>query len=59
MVAKLNELLAETDASFSFTFDELKARYAKNLLRERHIAKALRIAIDDKFSTPKKRRHST
>ncbi len=56
MVAKLNELLAETDAGFSFTFDELKARYAKNLLRERHIAKALRIAIDDKFSTPEEKK---
>ncbi len=49
MVKKLNELLAEINAGFSFNFDELKARYAKNMLRERHIAKALRIAIDEKF----------
>lgn len=51
MVNKLNELLAELNAGFSFTFDELKASYAKNMLRERHIAKALRIAIDAKFDT--------
>ena len=50
MVEKLNTLLAETQAGFGFTFDDLKAKYAKNLLRERHIAKALRIAIDEKFN---------
>jgi hypothetical protein len=49
MVEKLNELLAEINAGFSFTFDEMKAKFAKNMLRERHIAKALRIAIDEKF----------
>jgi hypothetical protein len=52
MVEKLNELLAELNAGFSFSFDSLKAKYAKNMLRERHIAKALRIAIDEKFSNP-------
>jgi hypothetical protein len=52
MVNKLNEFLAELNAGFSFNFDELKANYAKNMLRERHIAKALRIAIDEKFSNP-------
>jgi len=51
MVEKLNTLLAEIRAGFSFTFEGLKAKYAKNLLRERHIAKALRIAIDEKFNT--------
>jgi hypothetical protein len=50
MVEKLNDLLVEVNAGFSFTFDGLKAKYAKNMLRERHIAKALRISIDDKFS---------
>lgn len=52
MVEKLNVFLAEINAGFSFTFEELKAGYAKNMLRERHIAKALRIAIDEKFSSP-------
>lgn len=52
MVEKLNELLAELNAGFSFSFDSLKAKYAKNMLRERHIAKALRVAIDEKFSDP-------
>ena len=56
MVKKLNELLAELKAGFSFDFDELKAKYAKNMLRERHIAKALRIAIDEKFSSPEEKK---
>jgi hypothetical protein len=51
MVNKLNTFLAELNAGISFTFDELKAKYAKNMLRERHIAKALRIAIDEKFTS--------
>lgn len=56
MVKKLNDFLNETGAGFRFNFDELKAKYAKNMLRERHIAKALRIAIDEKFSTPEDKR---
>ncbi len=56
MVKKLNELLAELNAGFSFDFDDLKAKYAKNMLRERHIAKALRIAINEKFITPEEKK---
>ena len=51
MVEKLNTLLAELHDGLIFTFEGLKARYAKNMLRERHIAKALRIAIDEKLNT--------
>ncbi len=56
MVEKLNAFLKELNAGFSFKFDELKARYAKNMLRERHIAKALRIAIGEKFNTVEKKK---
>lgn len=56
MIDKLNELLAEINADFSFTFEEMKARYAKNMLRERHIAKAIRIAIDEKFSSEEEKK---
>lgn len=51
MVEKLNTWLAELQSALSFTFDEMKTRFAKNMLRERHIAKALRMAIDEKFNT--------
>jgi hypothetical protein len=56
MVRKLNELLSELNAGFSFDFNDLKAKYAKNMLRERHIAKALRIAINEKFVTPEEKK---
>lgn len=50
MVEKLNAFLQEIGSEIQFNFNELKAKYAKNMLRERHIAKALRIAIDEKFA---------
>lgn len=56
MVNKLNAFLAELNAGISFTFDELKAKYAKNMLRERHIAKAVRIAIDEKFTSDEEKK---
>lgn len=56
MVEKLNAFLAELNAGFSFSFDELKAKYAKNMLRERHIAKALRMAIDEKFTSDEEKK---
>lgn len=57
MVEKLNELLAEINAGFSFTFEGMKAAYAKNMLRERHIAKALRVAVDEKYKTPEEKKN--
>ncbi len=51
ILKKVNGLLAELNVGFSFNFEQLKTKYAKNMLRERHIAKALRIAIDEKFTT--------
>lgn len=56
MVEKLNTWLAELHAGLSFTFEGLKAKYAKNLLRERHIAKAMRLAVDEKFNTPEEKK---
>ena len=56
MLEKLNVLLKELKAGFNFDFEKLKAKYAKNMLRERHIAKALRIAIDEKFSLPEEKK---
>ena len=49
MIEKLNVFLDELNAGFHFSFQEIKEKYAKNLLRERHIAKALREAVMEKF----------
>ena len=56
MLEKLNYFLEELNAGFTLGFVELKLKYAKNMLRERHIAKALRIAIDEKFSSPEEKK---
>jgi hypothetical protein len=51
MIEKLNVWLKELGEDFGFSFDTMKAKYAKNLLRERHIAKALREVVAKKFSS--------
>jgi len=50
MVDKLNAFLKETGIDIQFTAEGMKAKYARNMLRERHIAKALREAVFEKFS---------
>lgn len=49
MVEKLNAFLRELQLGFELSFREIKVLYAKNLVRERHIAKALRIAVMEKY----------
>ena len=55
MIDKLNVFLSEFGSDIQFDFDEIKAHYAKNLLRERHIARALRIAVDEKYNLIKEK----
>jgi hypothetical protein len=50
MVGKTNDWLEEVKADFRLDFLEIKEKYAKNLVRERHITKALRVKIFEKFS---------
>lgn len=49
MIGKLNAWLDELNLGIGFTFDAIKAKYAKNMVRERHIAKALREAVVEKY----------
>jgi len=49
MLGKLNDFLKELKVDISFSFDEVKNKYARNLLSERHIAKALREKIAEVF----------
>ncbi len=48
MIEKLNDHMKKIKSDLHFTYDEIKNNYAKDLVRERHLAKALRIAINDK-----------
>ena len=43
MIEKTNVLLQEMDAGFQLSFKEILKKYAKGQVRERHIAKVLRI----------------
>ncbi len=54
MIEKLNRWLNDLHEDFRFSFDSMKAKYAKNLLRERHIAKALREAVAEKYPSEEK-----
>jgi hypothetical protein len=50
MVEKTAALLKEKGAPFTLTFEEVKSELAEDLVRERHIAKALRQKIYAHFS---------
>ena len=56
MIDKLNGLLAGLEIDIQFTAEEMKARYARNMLRERHIAKALREAVYEKYDGDENRK---
>jgi hypothetical protein len=49
MCAKTESLLRDIQAPFSITYEDVKAQYAKNLVRERHIARAIREATYEHF----------
>ncbi len=49
MLSKTNELLKSIGAPFSFEFDDLRKEFAEKLVRERHIAKAIRVRLQEYF----------
>ena len=46
MCAKLNDWLKAEGYDLVLDFDEIKAKYTKGSIRERHLAKALRLALE-------------
>lgn len=56
MIAKVNGILKEMNAGTEFSYETVKSDYARNLVRERHIAKALRIFMESKYNTEKERK---
>lgn len=54
MIDKLNVLLAKADPSLTLSYDEVRSRYAKYLVRERHLARAVREMAASRFSEPEK-----
>lgn len=56
MIHKTNEILHTIDRSLKLDYVDIKAELAQNLVRERHIAKALRIALYRHFHSMEDRR---
>jgi len=55
MIDKLNDHLTSIGSSLCFVYSDIKQKYAQELVRERHIAKAIRIAIFEKYQTETER----
>lgn len=56
MCQKTNAWLEEISAPFGLDYEEVKDKYAKELVRERHIARAIREAVFGYFDTDPKRK---
>lgn len=54
MITKLNHLVREVNPSLYMSYDLVKNEYAMELVRERHIAKALRIMMAKRINDPVK-----
>jgi len=51
MCGKLNEILVSIEAPFSISFSEVKEELTRGSIRERHLAKALRLKVAESFSS--------
>lgn len=51
MTDKLNSIIARINPSLILIFDEIKRKYARELVRERHLAKAVRSLLFDYYSS--------
>jgi hypothetical protein len=49
MIDKVNQWFRQIDISIELNYSKIKKDYAKELVRERHIAKAIRIAVSEKY----------
>ena len=51
MCSKLNDLLTAVDAGFLLDFEQIRSSMTKGMVRERHLAKALRQAVELQFAS--------
>ncbi|MDX9946920.1 MAG: hypothetical protein RBS38_06100 [Bacteroidales bacterium] len=52
MISKLNGLIEPVNPSLALSYDKIKARHARDLVRERHLALALRTAVTETYPDP-------
>jgi hypothetical protein len=50
MIGKLNGLFAEIGSDIELNYDVIRKDLAKNLVRERHLAKAVRLAVFERYT---------
>lgn len=55
MIENLNNFMIEIGTSLDFSYEEIKEKYAEDLVRERHIAKAVRSKVYETFSSDDER----
>jgi predicted metal-dependent phosphoesterase TrpH len=52
MIDKLNRIIRKQNPSLNLTYESIKKQYARELVRERHLAKAVRILAEKNFTDP-------
>jgi hypothetical protein len=52
MILKLNKLISSFNPKLMLDFDDIRKRFAQDLVRERHIAKAVRVLAMENFRLP-------
>ena len=57
MIEKLNVLIKKDNPSLNLSYDKIKRDFAHDLVRERHIAKALRELAIENFPSPEQQLH--
>ena len=57
MIARLNKLIHPIDPSHLFTYEGIKERFAHDLVRERHLAKAIRFLAIENYPTTEAQLH--
>ncbi len=54
MIGKLNELIVKQEPELTLSYNKIRKDYARELVRERHLAKAVRMTAVNKFTDPEK-----
>jgi len=55
MITKLNKLITDVNPSLKLSYDEIRNDFAREMVRERHLAKAVRVLAEKKYSDPGER----
>jgi len=52
MITKLNKIIGPVNPSMTLSYEDIRKRYAHDLVRERHLAKAVRNAAAERYPDP-------